>query len=140
MRDVDAGETNRAVGWLFELENGAANGGLAAAGFADQPQRLAWRDRERHIIDRLYRCDFRREYAGAAERHLEIFAQRLDLQDRACVLRRGSRCSRLCAGAVGYQLTRRDLLGTDAGRGVVGSDLAQRNVLLLTGIQREWTT
>src|SRR5262245_57723520 len=139
MRDVDAGETNRAVGWLFELENGAANGGLAAAGFADQPQRLAWRDRERHIIDRLYRCDFRREYAGAAERHLEIFAQRLDLQDRACVLRRGSRRGRLCA-AVGCRRPRPAVPGTEAGRGVVGSNLAHRSVLLLTGIQRAWTT
>ena len=41
MGDVDAVETDGAVGRLLEPEHGAADGGLAAAGFADQAERLA---------------------------------------------------------------------------------------------------
>ena len=41
MRDVGAAEADRAAGRLVELEHGAADRGLAAAGLADQAERLA---------------------------------------------------------------------------------------------------
>ena len=97
MRDVDAVETDRAGGRLLEPEDGAADGGLAAAGFADQAERLARRDRERHVVDRLHRRDLRGEEAGAAERHREVFAQCVDLQQRLGEFSRGRNGGRLRA-------------------------------------------
>ena len=56
MGDVDPGKSDRAGGRLLEFEDGAADGGLAAAGFANEAERLAGRDRERYVVDRFHRC------------------------------------------------------------------------------------
>jgi hypothetical protein len=54
MGDVDTGKPDRARRRLFELEDGAPDGGLAAAGLADEAERFAGGDRKRHVVDRFH--------------------------------------------------------------------------------------
>ena len=60
---------------LVQLEDGAPNSRLAAAGFAHQTERFALIDGEGHIIDRLQRL-------GAEEAHVDVkvFFQSFDFQ------------------------------------------------------------
>jgi hypothetical protein len=51
----------------------AAEGGFSAAGFADEPQRLAATDRERDVRHRLHRAGF---HVGAAETRRDAVAER----------------------------------------------------------------
>jgi hypothetical protein len=50
-RDVLAVEADRAAGRLQQPQHGAAERRLAAARLADQAERLAGRDRQRHVLD-----------------------------------------------------------------------------------------
>ena len=52
---------------LVEVQNGSADRGLAAAGLADKPERLALADREGHAVNRLERL--RLEHA---HRNIEV--------------------------------------------------------------------
>src|SRR5262245_22699882 len=60
MGDVRAAKSDRPCRRLLQLENGAADGGLAAPGFADEAERLACGNGESDIVDRLYRRSLRR--------------------------------------------------------------------------------
>ena len=63
--DLDA-VTHRAQ----DVDDGAADGRLAAAGFADEPERLAATERERDAVDRSHLADAAQEYtAGHREAH-----------------------------------------------------------------------
>ena len=53
-RDVLPADADRAVGRLDQPQDGAADGGFAAAGLADQAERLALADREADAIDRQH--------------------------------------------------------------------------------------
>ena len=74
---VAAVEADRALGRVDQPEHGAPDGGLAAAGLADQPERLAGADMEAHAIDGI-------DLAGiAGEQPLldrEVLLQPLHLQ------------------------------------------------------------
>ena len=67
---VRAVEGDLAVGGLDEAQDGATHGGLAAAGFADDPERASFLDGETHIVHRL-------EHSG---RHMEVFFEVFHLQ------------------------------------------------------------
>ena len=55
--DVAALELDRAGGRIVEPQDRAAGGGLAAAGLADEPERLALADLEADVVDRLDLAD-----------------------------------------------------------------------------------
>ncbi len=77
-RDVDAAEHDAARRRLDELEHQAADRGLAAARFADEPERLPAPDREADAVDRLH-------HAAAAPQqpadNREMLDEALDLED-----------------------------------------------------------
>ena len=80
VRDVLAVEPDRAFGRLEQAQQHLADGRLAAAGFADEAQRLARIDREADAIDRLHHRDRAREQAALQRK---VLLQVLDFDDRA---------------------------------------------------------
>ena len=80
---VDAVERHLAVRGLAEPDQRAAGGALAAAGLADEAQRLAAADRERDAVDRLHRPDRLLEHAGA-DREVDLEVLDLDEVVRRC--------------------------------------------------------
>jgi hypothetical protein len=94
MRDVGAAEADRPGGRLVETQHHAADRGLAAAGFADQPERLARHHVQRNVVDRLHRRGLGRQEPGARRLHGEIFLQMIDHQQRFAVLLRALRVGR----------------------------------------------
>ena len=77
--DAQAVEHDLAGGDVEQPEDGAADGRLAAAGLADQRQRLAARDLERYAVDRMHLA------FGAAEqaaRDREVLLEVVDLEQR----------------------------------------------------------
>src|SRR6187200_1129312 len=80
MRDVLAVEPDGALGRLDEAQQQLADGRLAAAGLADQAQRLARIDREAHAIDRLDPGDRARQQAAPQR---EMLLQAGDFDHRA---------------------------------------------------------
>ncbi len=75
---VLAVEDDLAAGRLVELQDGAAGGGLAAAGLADQAEGLALLDVERDAVDGLDRADLALEDDALGQR--EVHDQVVDLQ------------------------------------------------------------
>ena len=69
-------------GRLVELEHRAADRGLAAAGFADQAERLARHDVDRDVVHRLHGRGRVGEEAGAGGLHGEVFLQVIDDEQR----------------------------------------------------------
>ena len=78
--DLPAVVVNLTRRGLVKVQDCAADGGLAAAGFADQTQRLARFDGEAHIVHGL-------EGLGAEQTHIdiEVFFQVSYIDDRLCV-------------------------------------------------------
>ncbi len=72
-------ELDRAVGRRLEAEHELGRGGLAAAGLADDAERLAGHDLERHAVDRAHDRAAPIEHA-ATDR--EVLAQIARLQER----------------------------------------------------------
>ena len=88
MRDVLAVEADRAGGRLDQAQQQRADRRLAAAGLADEAERLARRDREADAVDRLDRRTDRREQPAAAAR--KCLFRSVDLERAAsCGHRRG---------------------------------------------------
>src|SRR5678816_3945501 len=56
VREVLAGEADLAGGRLLETQDEPANGGLSAAGFADQSQGLAGENVEADVLDGAHRA------------------------------------------------------------------------------------
>src|SRR5258707_12002100 len=81
-----AGEAVRSLasGWLFEPQDQSADGGLAAAGFADQAQGLPRIDRKAHVFDRSHD----RGLASEPGAHREMLGQAAHRQERLGALRR----------------------------------------------------
>ena len=73
-------ESDRAVGRRDGPQDAARGGGLAAAGFADQRQRLAAGDLERHVIDGPHLPDDAPQEAAADRK---VLLQPLHRQDDA---------------------------------------------------------
>src|ERR1700710_1187848 len=53
-RDILAGDADGAAGRLDQPQDGAADGGLSATGFADEAERFALLNREADAIDRQH--------------------------------------------------------------------------------------
>ena len=83
-REIYAGESDLASGWLFEPQDQSADGGLAAAGFADQAQGLPGIDRKAHVFDRAHD----RGLASEPGAHREMLGQAAHRQERLGALRR----------------------------------------------------
>src|SRR5215470_3743561 len=80
-RDVLALERDFARGRLDQSQDRAARRGLAAAGLAHQPERLAAHDVERHVVHRVHARDLAREEA-ATDR--EVLLEIADLEEGLC--------------------------------------------------------
>ena len=87
-QEVDATEVDRAGLRLGDPDDRPADRGLARAQFADQAERLAAVDRERHAVDR---ADPARSSAHDAGQDREVDLQVLDCQKRAGGRRCGGR-------------------------------------------------
>ena len=83
---VMAFKHNLAAGGRQQGQQKAADGRLAAAGFTNQAQGLAGRNREAHIIDRAQRRRRGTQHRWGLER--EVLAQVNRLDDRRCHGRR----------------------------------------------------
>ena len=57
MRDVAAAEDDLSAGGIEQPHDAARERGLAAAGLADDAERLAFVQRQRDAVDRLHRSD-----------------------------------------------------------------------------------
>jgi hypothetical protein len=90
--DIDAVEANLPGRWLDQSENRASDGSLAATGFADQAERVAFPDGERYSVDRLH-PSHRSLQNAAADR--EVFHQVLD-HDQISVIGAARPASVLC--------------------------------------------
>ena len=77
--DAPAVQHHLARGDVEQPQDGAADRRLAAAGFADQRQRLAARDLERHAVDRVDDVFPAAEQAAA---HRKVLFQIVDLKQR----------------------------------------------------------
>ncbi len=80
LRQVLALELHLAGGRLVELQDGAARRALAAAGFADQSERLALLDGEGDTVHGLHRADLALHDDAARER--EVHDEVIDLKER----------------------------------------------------------
>ena len=78
-RDVDAVDPNLALGRLEQADDGAPEGRLAAAGFADQAERPAGLDPQGHAVDR---ADLADRAAQERRAHREIRLEVPDLEQR----------------------------------------------------------
>src|SRR5713226_9738167 len=78
---VLAAQHDTAGGGLDQLQHGLADGRLAAARFAHQPQGLALADGEAHAVDRPHLANAALQEA-ALDR--EMFHEVLDLEDGCC--------------------------------------------------------
>jgi hypothetical protein len=78
--EIVAEEFDAARGRLDQAEQHAADRRLAAAGFADQAERLAQGDIETDIVDRAQQGDRPLEHDAAA--HREVLGQAFDAQER----------------------------------------------------------
>ena len=81
--DLLALEAHRARGRVHQAQHQPAGGRLAAAGFADQRQRLAAGDLEADVVDGAHQADQLAADQAAADR--EMLDQAVDLQDRDSV-------------------------------------------------------
>src|SRR3989442_6203601 len=86
--EVAAVEGDRTGGWPDDPQDGSADGRLAAARFADQPERLARVDVEGHVVDGVDVADGPPQDAAA---HREVLDQMAHRQNRP----RRRRCGRL---------------------------------------------
>ena len=84
MRDVGAVDRDAAGGRLDQPQDRAADRGLAAAGFADQRERLAGADFQRHAVDRV---DVAGRAAQQALLDREMLLEVLDLEHQRSRLR-----------------------------------------------------
>ena len=94
LREVGALEQDLAVGRIVEAKHDAAERRFPAAGFADEAERLAGRDIERHLVDGPHQL-LRLEETAADRKELR---DALQLQDGAARsdLRRSDRLVRAC--------------------------------------------
>src|SRR5262245_27125702 len=76
--DVAAAEAQDARRGLDQTQDGAANGGLAAARLAYEPERLAGSDGEAHVVDGIDLADRAPEQPLA---HREVLFEALDLEE-----------------------------------------------------------
>ena len=81
--DVDAVIDDRALGRAFQAQDAAPGGGLAAAAFADQAQRLAAPDGEVDAVHRLHLAHLAAGDDALGDR--EMHAQAAHLQQRAAL-------------------------------------------------------
>ena len=96
MRCAAPGDRSR--GRLEQPQDGLADGRLAAAGFADQPERLALGDREAHAVDRVHFAPRAAEDAAAHGKCLGSAVTSSSAVRRPCPRRLRS-CHRLrCIG------------------------------------------
>ncbi len=79
-RDILAIESDRAAGRLDQSQHGARYRRLAAAGFADQAERLAGAEREADAVDRMHGADLAAKHAAA---HRVVLDQIGHLEKRA---------------------------------------------------------
>src|SRR5262249_39156967 len=80
-----------AAGWRFHLEDGAGGGGLAAAGFSDDAERLPLADIERDAVHRLQGQGLAPQQRPALDGEKDV--QVVDPQHRRAVRRGGwGRC------------------------------------------------
>ena len=77
--EIGALEKDFSRGGLVEADDGFAKGGFAAAGFADQSERLAGAQSERHAVHRAAPGAGAQPHAAA---HGEVHAQVLDVEER----------------------------------------------------------
>src|SRR5206468_8288749 len=77
LADILTVENDLAVGRLDQAQHAASGRRLAAAGFADEAERLAAVDRERDPIDGINAADLTRQQAAV---HGEIFLQAADAE------------------------------------------------------------
>ena len=77
--DLLALEAHRAPGGIHQAQDQASGGRLAAAGFADQRQRLAAGDLEADVLDGAHQPDGLAPYEPAAD--CKMLDQAVDLQD-----------------------------------------------------------
>src|SRR5215213_10967402 len=96
MRDIRAVDLDLARGRLDQPQDCAADGGLAAAGFANQRERLTRADRERHAIDRI---DVTGRAAQQALLDREMLLEARDLEDERLRRLRHGRLRRSHASA-----------------------------------------
>ena len=88
---------------LIELQNRAADGGLAAAGFADQTEGLTLFDEEGHVVHRFERLGLK-----GADADVEILFQVADIHQRGLVHfshAHASCPSSSCASSASFTLT-----------------------------------
>src|ERR1043166_5254004 len=78
MRDVRTVEADRSFGRLEQAQQQLADRRLAAAGFADEAQRLARLDRKADAVDRLHLRGVAAEQSAAQR---EVFLEVGDLDD-----------------------------------------------------------
>src|SRR6266545_2770379 len=79
LRQIPAAQNDSAFGGRDQLKNRPPQGGLAATGFADQPEDLSLRQRERNAVHGLDRSDMAPKDDAAFDR--EIGLQVLDLEE-----------------------------------------------------------
>src|SRR6478609_5667983 len=79
LADVLTIEHDLAVGRLDQAQHTASRRRLAAAGFADEAERLAAVDRERDPVDRINAADLTRQQAAM---YRKIFLQAADAEQR----------------------------------------------------------
>src|SRR4051794_9479667 len=80
MRDVAALEADRPVGGLDEAQQGAREGCLAASGLPHEPECLALRERERHVVDRVDPARLAPDEATRLDRKVQL--EVLDVDER----------------------------------------------------------
>ena len=84
--DFLALEAHRARRRVHQAQDQASGGRLAAAGFADQRQRLAAGDLEAHVLDGAHKADDLAADKTAADG--KMLDQAIDLQDRVSLVHR----------------------------------------------------
>ena len=87
LRELDAVELHLTGRRLVELEDGASGRGLAAAGLADEAERLALLDEEVDAVDRAHGADLALEDDPLRQR--EVHLERGDLEQVATAARDG---------------------------------------------------
>ena len=87
-------EAHAALGRLDQAQDEAADGRFAAAGFADEAQRLAGLEREADAVDGL---DLGARALEQAAPHGKVFLEAVDLEDEPADARLLDRCRRRCA-------------------------------------------
>ena len=86
LRDVLAVEVDGSLGRLVEADDRASDGGLAAAGLADEPDGLALLDRQGDVVDRADVSHVPVENEAALDREIDL--EMLELDEWAGAVRR----------------------------------------------------